>query len=83
MVPACLLLIQSVAAPFGYRWDFVVLNQQLAAIINAAFAVLALLGVVTDPTTEGIADSAQAAKYDAPKPRGSVDDTAILSEDGR
>ena len=42
LVPAVLLLVQVVAAPFGYEWDFGVLNEQLAAIINAAFAVLAL-----------------------------------------
>ncbi|MBS4460929.1 phage holin, partial [Lactococcus petauri] len=34
-VPAFLLLAQTIGAPFGYKWDFVVLNQQLAAIINA------------------------------------------------
>ena len=67
LVPAVLLLVQACAAPFGYEWDFAVLNQQLAAIINAAFAVLALLGIVVDPTTEGMGDSAQAMTYDAPK----------------
>lgn len=66
LVPAFLLLIQTVAAPFGYKWDFVVLNQQLAAIINALFAVLAILGVVTDPTTPGISDSERALSYVAP-----------------
>lgn len=56
-VPAFLLLAQTVGAPFGYKWDFVVLNQQLAAIINAAFGLLAIIGVVVDPTTAGIKDS--------------------------
>lgn len=67
VVPAVLLLIQAVAAPFGYSWDFGVLNEQLAAIINAAFAVLALVGVVADPTTEGVRDSLQALDYEHPK----------------
>ncbi|MDC0812779.1 phage holin, partial [Lactococcus petauri] len=53
-VPAFLLLAQTIGAPFGYKWDFVVLNQQLAAIINAAFGLLAIIGVVVDPTTAGI-----------------------------
>ena len=35
LIPAVLLLIQVVLAPFGYQWDFGVLNEQLAAIINA------------------------------------------------
>lgn len=69
LVPAVLLLVQVVAAPFGYEWDFVVLNEQMAAIINAAFSVLVILGVVADPTTQGIGDSAQALTYDAPKPK--------------
>lgn len=64
LIPAVLLLVQAVSAPFGYTWDFVVLNQQLAAIINALFAVLAILGVVTDPTTEGVGDSERALMYD-------------------
>ena len=64
LIPAVLLLVQAVSAPFGYTWDFVVLNQQLAAIINALFAVLAILGVVTDPTTKGVGDSERALVYD-------------------
>lgn len=64
LIPAVLLLVQAVSAPFGYTWDFVVLNQQLAAIINALFAVLAILGVVTDPTTNGVGDSERALMYD-------------------
>lgn len=67
LIPAILLLIQSVLTPFGYNWDFGVLNQQLTAIINAAFGVLSILGIVTDPTTVGIGDSSQALGYDEPK----------------
>lgn len=67
LIPAVLLLIQVIAAPFGYKWDFVVLNEQLAAIINAVFGVLAILGVVTDPTTAGVTDSKQALTYTTPK----------------
>lgn len=70
LVPAVLLLAQTCAAPFGYEWDFGVLNQQLAAIVNAAFALLALVGVTVDPTTEGLGDSEQALGYDAPKAKG-------------
>lgn len=69
LVPAVFLLVQAVGAPFGYKWDFVVLNEQITAIINALFGVLAILGVVTDPTTEGVWDSAQALTYTSPKPK--------------
>lgn len=67
IIPATLLLVQVCAAPFGYDWDFVVLNEQLAAIVNAAFGVLGVLGVVTDMTTAGFGDSAQAMTYDHPR----------------
>ncbi len=66
LVPAILLLIQAVAQPFGYQGDFVILNQQATAIINAVFALLAVLGIVVDPTTVGIADSEQALTYTEP-----------------
>ena len=67
LVPAVLLLVQVCAAPFGYAWDFAVLNAQLAAIVNALFAVLAILGIVADPTTKGMGDSEQALSYEKPK----------------
>ena len=70
LIPALLLLVQVVAAPFGYKWDFGVLNQQLAAIINAVFALLSILGVVNDPTTAGSSDSAQALTYEEPRQEG-------------
>jgi len=66
LVPAVLLLVQVCAAPFGYDWDFALLNQQLTAIVNALFAVLSILGVVADPTTEGVSDSARALTYEEP-----------------
>lgn len=56
LVPAVLLLIQVAATPFGYQWDFNILNEQIASIINAFFALLAILGVVNDPTTNGFND---------------------------
>nr|DAS57652.1 MAG TPA: holin [Caudoviricetes sp.] len=65
-IPAVLLLVQVCAVPFGYTWDFANLGQQLTAIVNAVFAVLSLLGVVTDPTTAGFSDSARAMTYDKP-----------------
>ena len=67
LIPAALLLAQVCAAPFGYEWDFGVLNAQLAAIVNALFAVLAILGIVADPTTKGMGDSEQALSYEKPK----------------
>lgn len=67
LISAVLLLVQACLVPFGYQWDFGVLNDQLAAIVNAIFGVLTILGVVTDPTTKGVNDSNQALTYNAPK----------------
>ena len=66
LIPALFLLVQVCVAPFGYDWDFAVLNQQVAAIVNAVFGVLAILGVVNDPTTAGVNDSARAMTYTEP-----------------
>lgn len=66
-IPAVLLLVQVVAAVFGFTIDLGDLGEKLLAVVNALFAVLALLGVVVDPTTDGITDSKQALTYDFPK----------------
>jgi len=67
LIPAVLLLVQVVAAVFGFTLDLGELGNQLLAVVNALFGVLAVLGVVTDPTTAGVSDSAQALTYNAPK----------------
>ena len=66
-IPTVLLLIQAVALVFGYELDFGDLGNQLKEIVNLVFILLALLGVVTDPTTAGVGDSQQALTYKAPK----------------
>ena len=67
IIPATLLLVQSIAAVFGYTLDFSSLESKLIAVVEAAFVVLAALGVIVDPTTHGIGDSKQALTYDEPK----------------
>ena len=66
-IPAILLLAQVVAAVFGITLDLGDLGNKLLAVVNALFAVLVLLGIVTDPTTAGVSDSQQAMTYDKPK----------------
>ena len=67
LIPAALLLVQVIAAVFGYTLDLGDLGNKLLAVVNALFAVLSILGVVTDPTTKGVSDSTQAMNYDVPK----------------
>ena len=67
VIPAVLLLIQTVAAVFGYTLDLGEIGNRLIAVVNAVFGVLVVLGVVVDPTTAGISDSKQARGYNWPK----------------
>lgn len=67
IVPAMLLLVQVVASVFGFNLDLGDLGNKLIAVVNAAFVVLSILGIVTDPTTKGVSDSEQAMTYTKPK----------------
>lgn len=67
IIPATLLLVQVVAAVFGFNLDLGDLGNKLLAVVNAVFGILAILGIVTDHTTDGIGDSEQALTYEVPK----------------
>lgn len=67
IIPAVLLLVQVIAKVFGYNLDLGDLANKLLDVTNALFAVLSILGIVTDPTTVGIGDSKQALTYNSPK----------------
>ncbi len=67
IIPAVLLLIQVILAVFGVQIDFGVLSGKLLAVVDAVFVVLSILGIVTDHTTAGFGDSAQALTYQIPK----------------
>lgn len=66
IIPAVLLLIQAVADVVGYQLDFGDISDKLIAVVNAVFVVLSILGIVTDPTTDGISDSTRAMTYTTP-----------------
>lgn len=73
LIPACIVLIQVMASLFGYQIDLGEIGNKLITAVNAVFVVLSLIGIVNDPTTEGIRDSKQAMKYEQPKKRdGSI-----------
>lgn len=73
IIPAVLLLVQVVAAVFGFTLDLGELGNRLIDVVNAVFAVLVILGVVNDPTTAGTSDSMQALSYKRPKEDGAND----------
>ena len=67
LIPAVLLLIQAVAAVFGFTLELEGIEARLLDLVNAVFAVLVILGIVNDPTTAGLSDSQQAMSYTKPK----------------
>lgn len=67
LIPALLLLVQQVCAVVGVQLDFGQLQDQLTAIVGTVFTMLAILGIVADPTTAGVGDSEQAMGYTEPK----------------
>ncbi|MBR3239200.1 MAG: phage holin [Oscillospiraceae bacterium] len=66
VIPAVLLLVQTVCSVFGIELDFGDLQDKLLAVVNALFAVLVILGIVVDPTTDGLGDSERAMSYEEP-----------------
>ncbi len=66
LIPAVLFLVQTVCSVFGVELDFGNLQDKLLAVVNALFAVLVILGIVADPTTEGLKDSQRALGYEKP-----------------
>lgn len=65
-IPAVLLLVQTVAALFGFSLNLGDIGDKLLAVVNAVFALLSILGVVVDPTTQGVGDSQRAMGYVVP-----------------
>ena len=67
LIPAVIVLIQAIATVFGFTIDLNELGNNLVNVVNAAFVVLAILGIVIDPTTAGAGDSDNAMTYTEPK----------------
>ena len=66
VIPALALVVQAVAAVFGWTLDFSNLTGRLIAVVDAVFALLVILGIVMDPTTAGVGDSRRAMGYEEP-----------------
>lgn len=68
-VSAMILLAEQIARLFGYELDKV-MTEQLLEAVRSLLVVLGLLGIVTDPTTQGLSDSKQALNYTEPRKDG-------------
>ena len=67
LIPSLLLLVQQLAAVCGFTLDLTALQEQLMGLAGTVFTLLALFGVVNDPTTAGASDSASALGYTEPQ----------------
>ena len=66
IIPALALLGKQVLELFGVNVDFTNVSKELLGIIETVFVILAIIGVITDPTTAGISDSERALGYSEP-----------------
>lgn len=67
IIPALIVLIQAIASVCGFTLDLSDIGGKLLAVVEAVFVVLGIIGIVADPTTEGISDSKLAMTYEKPK----------------
>lgn len=67
LIPLVALLVTQVAGIFGININLDGVSSELQGIVGTIFSILILLGVVVDPTTDGIGDSDRAMTYDSPK----------------
>ncbi len=70
VIPAVFLVVQMALAIFGISVDFADLQGKILALVDAIFALLAILGITVDMTTYGIGDSKQALGYEKPRKDG-------------
>lgn len=68
LASALAVFAAQVAAALGV--ELPVDAEQALAAATSVLAVLAALGVVVDPTTQGVSDSDQAMDYEVPRPDG-------------
>lgn len=67
LIPTILLLAQQVCGMFGVDIQIANLQDNLLSIVGTLFTLLAILGIVVDPTTDGISDSNLAMTYEEPR----------------
>lgn len=67
LIPTILLLAQQVCGMFGVDIQIANLQDNLLSIVGTLFTLLAILGIVVDPTTDGISDSNTAMTYKEPR----------------
>lgn len=62
LIALLIVLANQIAGIFNV--DITVYNGQVTSISETILSILALLGIIIDPTTSGVSDSEQALNYD-------------------
>ncbi|MEK4247084.1 phage holin [Psychrobacillus sp. FSL K6-2684] len=65
LIALLVVLANQVAAIFSM--DITVISEQLTNIGETVLMILALMGIIIDPLTDGLSDSKQGLKYDEPR----------------
>lgn len=67
MIPTVLLLVKPILELIGVDIDLGEVGNALLSVVDGVFVLMAVLGIITDPTTAGMSDSELALTYDKPK----------------
>jgi len=65
LIALLIVLANQIAGIFNV--DITIYNDQVTAISETILSILALLGIIIDPTTSGVSDSTHAMDYNKPK----------------
>ena len=65
-IPAAIILIKAIGTLFGISIPLENIEDNLINVVEALFAVLAILGIVVDPTTNGLSDGFYGLQYTSP-----------------
>lgn len=66
LIPAIALLIEKIFGLAGMVLELDPYVEQIVDIVETIFIILAGVGIVVDPTTDGIGDSLRALNYTEP-----------------
>lgn len=78
LISALVLIADRVAAIFGV--DIMLISAEIQEVLESILLILALFGIIIDPTTAGVKDSSQAMVYS--KPRDEKEEVLELTEKG-
>lgn len=66
IIPAVFVLVSTVGKALGFDLNLGTTESTILQVVDVIFVILTTLGVITDPTTVGMNDSARAMTYTEP-----------------